>query len=148
MSFVLNSNRSLGSIGGLQWASAPHGSGLAKRQATLQLCIRAEGEQVVRLALIFSTSGNYLSQAERDHYASLSHLIHVYFQVCAGCCIVITLYISTHDILCQDHAWADGRVMLQWLDQFEHDTRSLRPAELLLGMVCVCVCVALVSQNR
>ena len=39
------------------WISQP-GSGLDKRQATLQLCIRAEGQQTVKPAIIFRGKGN------------------------------------------------------------------------------------------
>jgi len=63
------------------WISAPRGVDPKKRFATLQLCIRAEGEQIVRLALIFRGEGRRLSQEEREHYHTLSSLIRVYFQV-------------------------------------------------------------------
>ena len=43
------------------------GSGLGKRQATLQLCIRAEGQQTVKPAIIFRGKGN-ISTEERDKY--------------------------------------------------------------------------------
>ena len=39
------------------WILQP-GSGLDKRQATLQLCIRAEGQQTVKPAIIFRGKGN------------------------------------------------------------------------------------------
>ena len=58
-----------------------------KRQATIQLCIRAEGPQVVRVALIFRGT---VSSAEQDLYTSLAHLIHVYFQVLIRHFFVIT----------------------------------------------------------
>ena len=122
MAFDLSGRRSLSAMGnlpsGLKWMARPKGSGLDKRQATIQLCIRAgahscvwwlvvlphvgtvsveptgfiraivchvvcvaEGEQLVRVALIFRGLGHRLSDEEQQHYASLSHLIHVYFQV-------------------------------------------------------------------
>jgi hypothetical protein len=62
------------------WNAKPAGT-TDKRFCTLQLCIRACGEQVVRLAIIFRGKGRKLSQQELDLYASLSHLIRVYFQV-------------------------------------------------------------------
>ena len=48
------------------WVSQP-GSGLHKRQATLQLCITAEGKQTVKPAIIFRGKGN-VSTEERDNY--------------------------------------------------------------------------------
>ena len=57
------------------WISQP-GSGLDKRQATLQLCIKAEGEQTVKPAIIFRGKGNVLS-AEQEKYDAD---VHVYFQ--------------------------------------------------------------------
>ena len=60
------------------WVSQP-GSGLDKRQATLQLCITAEGKQTVKPAIIFRGKGN-VSIEERDNY---DKDIDVYFQQCA-----------------------------------------------------------------
>lgn len=71
--FVLGSKRTLNSIGEPVFIRAPKGSGLDKRQATLQLCIRAEGSQLVRLAIIFKGQGLVLSAEERKVYAKLSH---------------------------------------------------------------------------
>jgi len=51
--FVIDQNKTYGFTGNKQvWVSQPS-SGLDKRQATLQLCIRAEGEQNVKPALVF-----------------------------------------------------------------------------------------------
>jgi hypothetical protein len=111
--FVLGSKRTLNSIGEPVFIRAPKGSGLDKRQATLQLCIRAEGSQLVRLAIIFKGQGLVLSAEERKVYAELSHLVQVYFQ---------------------PNAWADEHVMLEWWDQFMADTTSLRGEQILLGM--------------
>lgn len=58
------------------WISQP-GSGLDKRQATLQLCIRTEGQQTVKPAIIFRGKGN-ISTEERDKY---DNDVDVYFQV-------------------------------------------------------------------
>ena len=57
------------------WISQP-GSGLDKRQATLQLCIKAEGEQTVKPAIIFRGKGNVLS-AKKDKYDD-------HFKICAS----------------------------------------------------------------
>ena len=92
----------------------PKGSGLDKRQATLQLCIRAEGDQIVRLAIIFRGQGLRLSAEEKALYRSLSTLLQVYFQ---------------------PSAWADGQIMMKWLEQFAKDTAAeLAGQEILLGM--------------
>ena len=50
--------------------------GLDKRQATLQLCIRAGGEQNVKPAIIFRGKGN-VSPAEKATY---DKGVDVYFQ--------------------------------------------------------------------
>ena len=81
LAFVLDSERTLSSIGESVWMAVPKGSGLAKRQATLQVCIRPEGEQLVKLLIIFRGTGSRLNQEERDLYASLAHLISIDFQV-------------------------------------------------------------------
>lgn len=60
------------------WVSQP-GSGLDKRQATLQLCIRAEERQTVKPAIVFRGKGNVSTQ-EREKY---DKDIDVYFQPCA-----------------------------------------------------------------
>lgn len=70
------------------WISQP-GSGLDKRQATLQLCIKAEGEQTVKPAIIFRGKGNVFS-AEQEKYDAD---VHVYFQ---------------------SNAWMDAEVNLKW----------------------------------
>ena len=57
------------------WVSQPS-SGLDKRQATLQLCIRADGEQNVKPALIFRGKG-HVATAEKGKY---DKRVDVYFQ--------------------------------------------------------------------
>jgi hypothetical protein len=61
--------------------AGPKGSGLDKRQASLQLCIRADGEQLVRLAIIFRGTGKRVTEEEALLYRRLSRLIRVYWQV-------------------------------------------------------------------
>ena len=60
------------------WVSQPS-SGLDKRQATLQLCIRAEGQQNVKPAIVFRGKGN-VSTEEKAQY---DEGVDVYFQSCA-----------------------------------------------------------------
>jgi hypothetical protein len=109
--FVLESNRTLNGIGKPVFILMPKGSGLDKRQATIQLTIRAGGTQIVRVALIFRNKGIVLNDEERDVYRRLSSVMQVYFQ---------------------PNAWADEEVMLSWLEQFHADTSHIGP--LLLGM--------------
>ena len=51
------------------WVSQPS-SGLAKRQATLQLCICAEGQQNFKPAIVFRRKGNVNAdeKAEYDEF--------------------------------------------------------------------------------
>ena len=65
-------------------------SGLDKRQATLQLCIGADGEQNVKPALIFRGKGRVATE-EKEKY---DKRVDVYFQ--------------------QD-AWMDEEIYLQWV---------------------------------
>lgn len=77
--FVVEQDRTYELSGSKQvWVSQP-GSGLDKRQATLQLCIRAEGRQTVKPAIVFRDKGNVSTQ-EREKY---DKDIDVYFQPCA-----------------------------------------------------------------
>ena len=57
------------------WVSQPS-SGLDKRQATLQLCIRAEGDQDVKPAIVFRGKEN-VSSAEKTQF---DQDVDVYFQ--------------------------------------------------------------------
>ena len=67
-------------------------NGLDKRQATLQLCIRAEGEQNVKPAIVFRGKGN-ASQEEKVQY---DKDLDVYFQA---------------------NALMDGEVNMQWVSK-------------------------------
>jgi len=113
LEFTLNKKRTLSPMGEPTFLLKPHGSVVEKRQASLQLCIRAEGEQIVRLGIIFRGRGIKISAAERKLYLALSPLLQVYFQ---------------------PKAWADGLVSLAWLEQFRTETESLD--NVLLGMDC------------
>ena len=110
--FVLFSNRSLNSIGKPCFIRMPYGSGLDKRMATIQLCLRAAGEQIVRIAIVFRGKGVGLCAEERVAYAALSGLLAVYFQ---------------------PKAWVDEYVALLWLEQFIAETGNSQH-EKLLGM--------------
>jgi len=78
--FVLRSDKSLNVKGFPCFINGPKGASLSKIQATLQLCVRAEGEQIVRLAIIFHHTGQQLSEEEKNCYHAISHLVRVYFQ--------------------------------------------------------------------
>jgi hypothetical protein len=109
--FVTLSTRSLNCIGKPVFILMPKGSGLDKRQASIQLCIRAGGTQIVRIGLIFRNKGIIVCDEERAAYRQLSGILQVYFQ---------------------PNAWADEEVSLSWLDEFHKDTEHL--GEVLLGM--------------
>lgn len=111
--FALVTNRTLNAKGKPVYIQLPKGSGLDKRQATLQVTIRAQGAQHVRLALIFRGSGKQVNKRERLVYKKLSPFIKVYWQ---------------------NKAWADGVVMKHWMHQFVDDA-GLNPGtqEVLLG---------------
>ena len=87
--FVVDQGTTYDTVGNKQvWGFTPS-SGLDKRQATLQLCIRAEGDQNVKPALVFRGKGN-ISSAEKDSY---DERVDVYFQ---------------------QNAWIDAEVNMQW----------------------------------
>jgi hypothetical protein len=114
--FSLDCNRSLGRKGVACRIFQP-GGGLDKRQATLQLCIRAEGEQIAKPALIFRGKGLRITEVERMFYASIADDVRIHFQ---------------------PKAWADTEVCMDWLEDFASDTADLRAdpnvEEVLLGM--------------
>ena len=74
------------------WVATP-GSGLEKRQCTLQICFSPE-DNTCRVYIIFrgTKDGKYISQAEKN------------------------LYHPAVDILWQKNAWADGEVSLKWIN--------------------------------
>ena len=66
--FVADQGITYETVGNKQvWVSQPS-SGLDKRQATLQLCIRAEGDQNVKPALVFRGKGNVSSLEKEDNF--------------------------------------------------------------------------------
>ena len=91
------------------WILQP-GFGLDKRQATLQLCIRAEGQQTVKPAIIFRGKGN-ISTEERVHVVH----VHVYFQV---------------------NAWMDTEINMKWTNHTLHNGLADDPTEKDSGVVC------------
>ena len=75
------------------WVSQPS-SGLDKMQATLQLCIRAEGEQNVKPAIVFSHCFQGKRNVRADEKAEYDEGVDVYFQSCA---------------------WMDSEINMQWV---------------------------------
>ena len=74
--FVVDQDKTYADKGSKQvWVSQP-ASGLEKRQATLQLCIRASGEQTIKPAIVFRGKGNITS----DELAKYDKRVDVYFQ--------------------------------------------------------------------
>ena len=75
--FVVDQDKTYADKGSKQvWVPQP-ASGLEKRQATLQLCIRASGEQTIKPAIVFRGKGNITS----DEVAKYNKRVDVYFQV-------------------------------------------------------------------
>ena len=58
------------------WIAQP-GSGFDKRQSTLQLCVRPEGDQTVKPAIVFRGTGLRIGEDERQMY---DDCVDVYFQ--------------------------------------------------------------------
>lgn len=88
--FVIDQDKTYEVKGNEQvWVSQPS-SGLDKRQATLQLCIRAQGEQNVKPAIVFRGKGN-VKAGERAEY---DESVDVYFQ---------------------SNAWMDSEINMQWV---------------------------------
>ena len=71
------------------WIAQP-GSGLDKRQCSLQVCVRPVGSQP-RLGIIFQGKGKRISDAERNSYH------------------------KSVDVFFQENAWADTRTSVEWV---------------------------------
>ena len=81
------------------------GSDLGKSQATLQLCIRTEGEQTVKPAVIFRGKGCNVSSEEQVKY---DKDVDVYFQI---------------------NAWVEAEVNMQWTRHTLHNGITDDPTE-------------------
>lgn len=90
----------------------PTGSDAGKRFATLQITIRASGDQICKLEIYFKSdkSDDKIEYDEMAHYASIPN-IRVRFQ---------------------KKAWADEGVILDYMVDFRTDTKEL--GEVILGM--------------
>jgi hypothetical protein len=107
--FLISSKYTLNMKGHRCWAALPGEAGLDKRQMTLQLTIRAEGDQIVKPVLIMRGEG-HVEQEELDYYKTLFNI----------------------DVVFQTNAWADERISLDYLLSFRKQTVEL--GEVLLGM--------------
>ncbi len=88
--FVVEQEKTYDALGTKQvWVFQPS-SGLDKRQATLQLCIRASGEQNIKPGVVFRGKGNVTNEEKRQYDSD----VHVYFQ---------------------NYAWMDTELNMQWL---------------------------------
>ena len=74
--FVNEQDKTCDTLGAKEVCVSQPSSGLDKRQATLQLCIGADGEQNVKPALIFRGNGRVATE-EKEKY---DKRIDVYFQ--------------------------------------------------------------------
>lgn len=101
--FALNMRRSFNPKGERCWIAVPGKGGLDKRQATLQICIRAGGPQVMKLFIIFKGSANMVpTQWELDQYAQLKHIKWAF----------------------QKNAWCDGFFAKAWMKCFAKCLRT------------------------
>ena len=82
--FCLSNKRSLNPIGKYCWIRDVGKGGLDKRQATIMLTLRAEGDQDVKCVLIVAGAGLEVPVEELEYYKSLKHVV-VYFQKKAWC---------------------------------------------------------------
>ena len=93
MPFVLDRNTTYesGAVGRDEqvWVSTP-GSGLEKRQCTLQVCFSAE-DNLIKIEIIFRGTGQRISKIEKESYHAG---VDVYFQ---------------------KNAWADLEFSLEWV---------------------------------
>ena len=89
---VINQDRTYEESGSKQlWVSQPS-SGLDRCQATLQLCIHASGEQIIKPAMVSGGGGNV---------AAIERL----------------LYDKWVDVYFQKSAWMDHGVNMEWVDK-------------------------------
>ena len=124
--FVIDQDKTYDITGTKQvWVSQPS-TGLQKRQATLQLCIRAGGEQNVKPAIIFRGKGN-VCPAEKAMY---DKGVDVYFQKSAWMdsdlnmqCLSRTLLPAMSDKTSEKVIFADN-VSFQQEKQFHEACRK------------------------
>jgi hypothetical protein len=107
--FCVNLKRSLNPKGEPCWIAVAGPSGLDKRQATIHPCIRADGDQVMPIFIIFRGGGNITPQ-EADYLDSLPNIRWAF----------------------QDNAWADSKYSRAWLRLFCEEAQRASPGEHLL----------------
>jgi hypothetical protein len=108
--FSLHSHRSLNPVGHYCWLRELPKGGLDKRQATIQLTIRAGGPQDVDAVLIVNGTGLSVSREELEYYESLPNVKVVF----------------------QHKAWCDRKVMRWWYNTCWKDKTGTRKRMLVL----------------
>jgi hypothetical protein len=104
LEFVMSGKKTLNPIGcKCKRVAEPGGGAYSKRQASIQLTIRAEGEQIVRPEIVFRGEGVQLTKKELDYFSSLGN-IRVRFQ---------------------RKAWCDEKIVLEYLEDFREQTLHL-----------------------
>ena len=106
--FCLSSKRSLNPKAGYCWIRDVGKGGLDKRQASIVLTIRAQGDQDIECVLLVAGSGRQITQEEYEFYRGLKN-VKVYFQ---------------------QKAWCDGKVMAWWVRKIWK--RDANPSRLLV----------------
>lgn len=110
--FSQSGKRTLNIKGTPCWMWQP-GSGSDKRFISLQLCIRAQGQQIIKPIIIFRGQGVHVNETELRELKKLKN-IRVYYQ---------------------KKAWADGDFCLWCLKKFKKDLRKAGISEeVLLGL--------------
>ena len=94
MPFDLNSGKIYADKGSKTvWCRSVGGSGMEKRQATVQLTIYADGEPRVKPMIIFRGAGQHISQQEKQQY---DHRVTVVFQENTQCDEATFLFWARH----------------------------------------------------
>ena len=85
------------------WIACLGPSGLDKRQATLHICIRGAGEQIMELLMIFANARNFLPSVDEQQILDALPGMKWAFQ---------------------PNAWADGAYSMAWLRWFVKKLRA------------------------
>ena len=95
--FCVSVKRSLNMKGAPCWIAVPGPSGLEKRQATIHICLRANGEQLPWTYIIFRGKGA-IHESETQFLESLPHIKYA-FQAKVSSCGLFHASISFYNIL-------------------------------------------------
>ena len=78
--FVIDQDKTYDLTGNTQVRVSQPSTGLDKRQATLQLCIRAEGEQNIKPAIVFRAKGNVASAEKAEYNPGVDVYFHAMWE--------------------------------------------------------------------